>query len=101
MLALHFAPVRSEVAGPEPTNTLFLFAAIWLIASATPEFGTSTIRSTLSTSNHWLAMLRADVGLVLMVAADHLDLHIRVILACNRPTAILAATSEPGPVTSA
>ena len=52
VLALHFGPVRSEAAAPETMNTLFFCAATWLTASATPEFGTSTIMSTLSTSNH-------------------------------------------------
>ena len=44
-------------------NTLFFCAATWLIASATPEFGTSMIMSTWSTSNHWLAMLEPTSGL--------------------------------------
>ena len=63
VLALHFGPVRSDAAAPETMNTLFLVAAIWLTASATPEFGTSMIRSTLSTSYHWLASCEPTSGL--------------------------------------
>jgi hypothetical protein len=61
--ALHFGPVMSEAAAPETMNTLFLLAATWLTASATPEFGTSMIMSTLSTSYHWLARLVPTSGL--------------------------------------
>ena len=56
-------PVRSDEAAPESMNTLFLFVVISLTASATPEFGTSTIMSTFSTSYHWLAMLEPTSGL--------------------------------------
>ena len=68
-------PVRSDDRGAGDEERLALVAVIWLTASATPEFGTSTITSTLSTSYHWRAMLRADVGLVLVVGGDDLDLH--------------------------
>ena len=100
MLALHFGPVRSEVPAPETMNTLFFCAATWLTASATPEFGTSMIMSTLSTSNHWLAMLRADVGLVLVVAETISTLTFGWSL-MKSATAILAAATEPGPPMSA
>ena len=52
VLALHFGPVRSEAAAPDTRNTLFFWAVTWLMASATPEFGTSTITSTFCTSYH-------------------------------------------------
>ena len=42
----HFGPVRSEVAGPEPRNTLFFSRVTSLTASATLEVGTSTMTST-------------------------------------------------------
>ncbi len=56
-------PVRSEVAAPESMNTLFLSAVILAMASATPEFGTSTIASTWSTSYHLVAMPEPTSGL--------------------------------------
>ena len=56
MLALHFAPVSVEAAAPDTMKILFFWLATWLTASATPEFGTSMIMSTLSTSYHWLAI---------------------------------------------
>ena len=59
----HFGPVRSELAGPEPRNTLFFSRVTSLTASATLEFGTSTITSTWSTSNHCRAMLAPTSGL--------------------------------------
>ncbi len=63
VLALHFGPVRSDAAAPETMNILFLAAVTWLTASATPEFGVSMIRSTLSTSYHWLAICEPMSGL--------------------------------------
>ncbi len=63
VLALHFGPVRSELAGPEPMNSLFFCFAASLTASATAELGTSRMTSTLSTSNHELAMLDPISGL--------------------------------------
>ena len=55
--------MRSDAAAPETMNTLFLLAAIWLTASATPEFGTSMIMSTFSVSNHLLATFEPMSGL--------------------------------------
>ena len=43
-------------------------------ASATLEFGTSTIASTPSLSNHWVAIAEPTIRLVVMVGADQLDL---------------------------
>src|SRR6476469_10480010 len=56
VFGVHAFPVRSEVPGTTARNTLFLSFVIWLTASATPEFGTSTITSTLSVSYHWRAI---------------------------------------------
>ncbi len=67
-------PVRSDEAAPETRNALPLSLVIWLTASATPEFGTSTMTSTLSASYHLLRDAGADVGLVLVVGGDDLDL---------------------------
>jgi hypothetical protein len=55
-LGVQAFPVRSEVAAPESMNTLFLSAVSLAIARATPELGTSTMASTLSTSYHLVAM---------------------------------------------
>jgi hypothetical protein len=52
----HALPVRSDEAAEDTTNALPLSRVIWLTASATPEFGTSRIRSTLSASYHWRAI---------------------------------------------
>src|SRR5215831_19497888 len=56
-------PVRSEEAAPETRNAFPLSLVIWLTASATPEFGTSTITSTLSVSYHWRAIAEPTSGL--------------------------------------
>jgi hypothetical protein len=53
VLALRFGPVKSEAAAPDDEH-LVLGGAIWLTASATPEFGTSMARSTFSVSYHLL-----------------------------------------------
>src|SRR5256885_12706562 len=47
MLALNFGPVRSEVAAPLTTKTLFFCLTTLAIASATPELGTSHIMTSL------------------------------------------------------
>ena len=49
---------------------MFFSLATPATASATPEFGTSTITSTPSRSNHCRAMRGADIGLVLVVGAE-------------------------------
>ena len=63
MFGEHALPVRSEDAAPETRNALPLSFVIWLTASATPEFGTSTITSTLSVSYHWRAIAEPTSGL--------------------------------------
>src|SRR5215510_15444268 len=56
-------PVRSAVAAPDTSRALPLSRVIWLTARATPELGTSTITSTLSTSYHCRAMAEPTSGL--------------------------------------
>ena len=80
---------------------MFFSRATSLTASATPEFGTSTITSTLSSSIPLRGDARADVGLVLVVAADDLDLHALGWPGAESSTAIFAAATEPGPPRSA
>ncbi len=46
VLGEYFGPVRSEIAAPETRKTLFFSRVTSLTASATPEFGTSTMTST-------------------------------------------------------
>ena len=74
VFGVHCALVRSEVPAPESSRTPFFSLTMLLTASATPEFGTSTMTSTLSTSNHWRAMLTPTSGLFVMIAGDDVDL---------------------------
>jgi hypothetical protein len=62
-LGEHLSPVSAEVAAPESRKTLFFSRVSSLIASATAEFGTSTIMSTWSTSYHCRAMFEPTSGL--------------------------------------
>src|SRR6266446_8776319 len=96
VLALHLGPVRSEAAAPETMNTLFLLLAIWLTASATPEFGTSITRSTFSTSNHWLTTLEPMSGLFWWSVLTSSTL-MSLLAAVKSAIASLAAAVEPGP----
>src|SRR5215813_13271878 len=96
VLALHFGPVRSDAAAPETMNSLFLLAATWLTASATPEFGTSMIMSTLSTSYHWLATLEPMSGLFWWSALTSSTL-MSLLVAVKSAIASFAAAVEPGP----
>jgi hypothetical protein len=52
---------------------LFFSRVIWLTASAADEVGTSTITSTPSSSYHCPRDVGGDVGLVLVVGRDDLD----------------------------
>ena len=52
----HALPVRSDEAADEMRKAFFLSRVIWFTARATPEFGTSTMTSTLSASYHLLAI---------------------------------------------
>ena len=63
MFGEHALPVRSDDAAPDTRNALPLSFVIWLTASATPEFGTSTMTSTLSVSYHWRAIAEPTSGL--------------------------------------
>ena len=56
VLGEHALPVRSEVAAPDTRKALPLSRVIWLTASATAEFGTSAMTSTLSVSYHCRAI---------------------------------------------
>src|SRR5262245_50130245 len=100
VLALHLLPVSAEVAAPETMNTLFLSAVIWLVASATPEFGTSTTRSTLSTSYHFVTSEEPTSGLFWWSALTSSTFRFGLILA-KSSMASFAAALEPGPARSA
>src|SRR5712692_4410677 len=93
-------PVRSEVAADETMKALALSRVIWLTASATPELGTSTIRSTLSTSYHCRAMAEPTSALFWWSAATT-STFMPLAAAPKSSTAIRAATTEPGPARSA
>jgi hypothetical protein len=57
VFALHFGPVRSDVAPSETSKTLFFCFVTSLTASATAELPPATITSTLFTSNHERAIV--------------------------------------------
>ena len=59
----HCAPVRSAVAAPEFTNTLFFSFVTAAMASATEEVGTSSTISTPSRSYHLRAIFAPISGL--------------------------------------
>jgi hypothetical protein len=96
----HALPVRSDVAAPETMNALALSRVIWFTASATPEFGTSTITSTLSTSYHWRATAEPTSGLFWW-SAERISTFMPFFAAPKSSTARRAATTEPVPVRSA
>ena len=93
-------PVRSEVAAPDTMNALPLSRVIWFTASATPEFGTSTITSTRSTSYHWRAIAEPTSGLFWW-SAETISTFMPFLAAPKSSTAMRAATTEPVPVRSA
>jgi hypothetical protein len=70
-----------------------------LTASATPEFGTSTIRSTLSTSYHCRAMLE-PMSALFWWSADTMVTLIPFLAMPESSTAMFAATTEPAPARS-
>ncbi len=100
MLGEHALPVRSEEAAPETRNALPFSLTIWLTASATAEFGTSTITSTLSESNHWRAMPEPTSALFWW-SAEMISTFIPFLAAPKSSTAIRAAITEPWPERSA
>jgi hypothetical protein len=73
--------------------------AISLMASATPEFGTSTITSTLSTSNHWRPMFEPTSALFWWSAETKSTL-MPLAAAPKSSTAMRAARTEPAPARS-
>src|ERR1700704_4475965 len=99
VLALHFDPVRSELAAPETSATLFFCLATSLEASAAPEFTRSTRTSTLSTSNQELARLDAIPGLFWWSPAM-ISTFMPLAAGLKSATAILAAATEPAPARS-
>ena len=100
MLGEQALPVRSEDAAPETRNALPLSRVIWLTASATPEFGTSTIDVDLVDVVPLPRDARADVRLVLVVGRHDLDLDALASRCPKSSTAIRAATTEPAPARS-
>jgi hypothetical protein len=96
VLGVHALPVRSEDAAPDTRNALPLSFVIWLTASATPEFGTSTMTSTLSTSYHWRAMLEPTSGLFWWSAETISTLKPRFSMP-ESSTASFAAAIDPEP----
>src|SRR5712691_2943274 len=95
----HALPVRSEVAAPDTMNALPFSRVIWLIARAIDEVGTSMMRSTLSTSYHWRAMLEPTSGLFRW-SADKISTFMPFFAAPKSSTAMRAAATDPGPVIS-
>src|SRR6266704_2852436 len=99
VLGEHALPVRSEVAAPDTMNALPFSRVIWLIARAIDEVGTSMMRSTLSTSYHWRAMLEPTSGLFRW-SADKISTFMPFFAAPKSSTAMRAAATDPGPVIS-
>src|SRR5260221_8515668 len=81
--------------------TIFFFSrAMFCTASATPEFGTSTTASTLSTSNHCRVMA-APTSTLCRWSAKITWIFLPETVPPNSSTAISAAVTEPLPVMSA
>src|SRR6185312_11878684 len=97
----HLLPVRSELPGPEPMKALFFSRVTWLTASATPEFGVSTITSTPSSSYHLRAICAPTSGLFRWSPETTSILNFGWCIFSQSSTAIFAATTEPGPPMSA
>ena len=72
----------------------------WLIASATDEVGTSKMASTLSTSYQVRAIVEPTSGLFWW-SAETTSTFMPLRAAPKSSIAMRAATTEPGPVTSA
>ena len=100
VLGEHALPVRSDVAAPEMMKALPFSRVSWLMASATDEVGTSKIASTLSTSYQVRAMVEPTSGLFWW-SAETTSTFMPLRAAPKSSTAMRAATTEPGPVTSA
>src|SRR3954471_23908632 len=81
-------------------NAFFFSRVSSLTASATPEFGTSKIASTLSASYHWRAI--AEPGSALFWwSAETISTFMPFFAAPTSSTARRAAATEPGPPMSA
>src|SRR5215813_10427248 len=100
VLGEHALPVRSDVAADETMNALALSRVIWFTASATPELGTSTMRSTLSASYHCRAIAEPTSALFWW-SAETISTFMPLAAAPKSSTAMRAATTEPGPAKSA
>ena len=74
-VGLHFAPVRSDAAAPETRNTLFFG---WDLADRQRHAGIRDVDDNVDLVDvePLVGHLRADVRLVLVVAADHFDFHV-------------------------
>src|SRR3954462_12741517 len=96
VLGEHALPVRSDEAAPELMNALPLSRVSWLIARATPEFGTSKMASTLSTSYHWRATAEPTSALFWW-SAETISTFMPFFAAPKSSTAMRAAATEPGP----
>src|SRR5258706_15014383 len=96
VLGQHALPVRSDEAAPETRNALPFSLTIWVTASATPEFGVSTITSTLSVSSHWRAMPDPTSGLF-WGSAETISAFIPFLAAPKSSPPLPAATTEPWP----
>src|ERR1700744_1335835 len=100
VFGVHCALVKSELPAPESRKTPFFSFTMLLTASATPEFGTSTMTSTLSTSNHCRAILTPTSGL-LRWSPEITSIFQPLAVRPESSTAIWAASVEPGPPRSA
>src|SRR3954462_22925 len=81
-------------------NAFFFSRVSSLIASATPEFGTSKIASTLSASYHWRAIAE-PVSALFWWSAETISTFMPFFAAPKSSTARRAAATEPGPPMSA
>ncbi len=84
------------VAAPLLRKAVSLSEVTCCTASATEEVGTSTITSTPSSSIHWRATFEPTSGLFWW-SADSTSIGMSLTLPPKSSTAILAASTEPGP----
>ena len=96
MLGEHCSPVSTEVPAPEFMKILFFSRVTFETARATPEFGTSTMMSTPSWSNHCRAMFEPVSGLFWW-SADTKETWMPFFSAPKSSTAILAALTDISP----
>ncbi len=96
----HALPERSDVAAPETRSALPFSLTTLFTASATAEFGTSTITSTLSASSHCRAICEPTSALFWW-SAKMISTFMPFFAAPKSSTAMRAATTEPWPDRSA